>query len=345
MRLKPFELSQHLSSPLKPIYWVSGDEPLQLGEACDAIRAAARNQEYGVREIYHVDRDFQWQQLTAAAQSLSLFSERRLLELRLNGAKLDDAGRSALVEYASRPPEDTVLLISGAKLEASVSKAKWFNEVMNQAVLIQVWPVEHGELPAWIGRRLQQKGFQATAEVARFLAERVEGNLLAAVQEIEKLFLLTGGGRLDMESVVAAVSDSARYDVFVLADACLAGNGARVARIVTGLEEEGVAPTLVLWSLAKDARTAALLAFAQSQGQALEALFPRMGVWDKRKPLFHKALGRFRAERWQDLLRLCTRVDKVIKGQAPGNPWQELLQLALRMAGVKAPSPPRTLPL
>lgn len=335
MRLRTDDLEGHLKRGLLPIYLVSGDEPLQLNEATDALRAAARAQGYTEREVLQVETGFDWASLAAAGSNLSLFAERKLIELRLPSGKPGDAGAKALTAYAAAPSPDNLLLISCGKLEKQQQSSKWFKALEAAGAVLQVWPVEPRALPGWIRQRLLSRGMQPTPEAAQLLAERVEGNMLAAAQEVEKLVLLHGAGPLDGEAVRAAVADSARYDVFELADAALGGDAARCARIVEGLRGEGEEPVLILWALVREVRTLALIAAEQAAGTPLDALLQQQRVWDKRKPLYHAALKRHNLRRWRALLRRAARLDRICKGAEPGTPWDELLQFSLLMAGVR----------
>ncbi|PKM45737.1 MAG: DNA polymerase III subunit delta [Gammaproteobacteria bacterium HGW-Gammaproteobacteria-1] len=335
MRLRPEQLPAHVERPLLPIYLVSGDEPLQLNEATDALRAAARAQGFGEREVLQVETGFDWAALAAAGSNLSLFAERKLIELRLPSGKPGDAGAKALTAYAAAPSPDNLLLISCGKLEKQQQSSKWFKALEAAGAVVQVWPVEPRALPGWIRQRLLSRGMQPTSEAAQLLAERVEGNMLAAAQEVEKLVLLHGAGPLDGEAVRAAVADSARYDVFELADAALGGDAARCARIIEGLRGEGEEPVLILWALVREVRSLALIAAEQAGGAALDTLLQQQRVWDKRKPLYQAALKRHNLRRWRALLRRAARLDRICKGAEPGTPWDELLQFSLLMAGVR----------
>jgi DNA polymerase-3 subunit delta len=335
MRLRPDQLAGHLRQRLSPVYLISGDEPLQIQEAADAIRAAARAQGFSERQVLHVESNFDWGVLAAEANALSLFAERKIIDLRLPSAKPGDKGSKALVEYTARPPEDNLLLITAGKLEREQQNSKWFKAIDGCGVVVQVWPLDHKTLPGWIQQRLAARGLSATPEAVALLAERVEGNMLAAAQEVEKLAMLYGEGQLDVEAVRGAVADSSRYDVFELADAALAGDAARCARILEGLRGEGDEPVLILWALVREIRTLALIAAEQAGGTPLDALFSQHRIWDKRKPLFRTALGRAPARRWQQLLRRAARTDRICKGMEQGSPWDELLQLSLLMAGTR----------
>jgi len=334
MKLRPDQLETHLQKPLAPIYIVSGDEPFQLGEACQAIRAQARAQGVTEREVLHVDRSFDWNQLTASAGAMSLFAERKLIEVRLPSGKPGDAGAKALLAYAGQPAAENVLLLVTGKLEAAQQRSKWFKALEGAGVVVQIWPIEPTRLPQWIRQRLQQRGLQASAEAVQLLADRIEGNLLAADQEMEKLLLLNGPGKVDVEQVVAAVADSARYDAFALMDAALAGDARRVSRIVFGLRGEGAEAIALLGAMTYQLRTMCAMAADMARGEALEQVLASQRVWDKRKALVRGALQRHALKRWQGFIYRVGEIDRMIKGQAEGIVWDELLQLALRIAGV-----------
>lgn len=337
MQLKPEQLAQHLNKGLAPIYLLYGDEPLLVQEAADAIRAAARAQGYSEREVFAVDKVFDWNQLTESSNNLSLFAERRILEVRMPGGKPGDAGGKALRAYAERPPEDTLLLIISGKLDAQQRKSKWVTDLEAAGVGIPVWPVEVQQLPQWIRARMQRLGLQPSAEAAGLLAERVEGNLLACAQEIDKLRLLLDAGPVDAAAVAAAVADSARFDVYALVDAALAGEADRSLRMLAGLRGEGVEPVLVVWALARELRGLAAMAWEMGRGEPVGAVMARHRVWAKRQAVVGKALPRHKPEAWQALLAACARLDRVVKGLAPGSPWDELVHLCLCLAGRPLP--------
>ena len=339
MKLRAEQLTAQLSKQLLPIYVISGDEPLLLQEAADQVRAAARAADFTSRELLHADKSFDWGHLGEAANTLSLFAERRLLELRLPGGKPGTVGGKALMEYAERPPEDTVLMLICPKLDASAQKSKWFTSLERAGASVQIWPPEASRLPAWIGQRLSARGLRAGPEALDLLAQRVEGNLLAAAQEVEKLHLLFGEGELSVEQIADAVADSARFDIYGLADAALAGEGARAVRILNGLREEGVEPVLVLWALARELRGLAQMRAELAGGKQLSGVMAEYRVWQNRQATIKAALRRHDLAACRALLARAAMVDRAVKGFATGNPWEHLLQLALAIAGVPLPAP------
>ncbi len=339
MQVKSEQLAAHLTRGLAPVYVLSGDQPLLVQEAADAIRARARAEGFSEREVLDVDARFDWRTLAEAASSLSLFAERRILELRLPSGKPGDQGARALSEYAARPAADTLLLLIFGKLDAAARKSKWYGVLTQVGVELIAWPIAREALPGWVAQRMKARGLLPEGRAAALIAERAEGNLLAAVQEIDKLWLAQGAGRVDEEQVQAAVTDQARFDVFALADAALAGDAARCARVLAALRGEGEEPVLILWALTRELRALAAIAGDGERGMALAASLARHKVWDKRKPLVQAALRRLPVRGWRALLAECARLDAVIKGQASGNPWDELLHLSLRFSGQSLPLP------
>ncbi len=333
MKLPLERLGQHLRAELAPVYLLSGDEPLQREEAADAIRRAAREQGFDEREIHHVEAQFDWNRLYQSSHSLSLFAQKRLIELRCASAKLDANGRQAMLDYLAAPPPDCVLLLIMPKLDKSAQAGKWFKQLEGTGVVIQVWPVDHAALPGWLERRAKSRGLRLESAAARLLAERVEGNLLAASQELDKLSLLCPEGRIDEQTVIDWVADSAQYDIYGLVDCALAGDAARFAHMLAGLRDSGAAANLVLWALSNEIRTLAQMSWRQARGEGGEQLLRQFRVWPKRKAAVSAALRRLQPGQWLRLLHWAAQVDRVVKGQSVGNPWDELLLLGLAVAG------------
>lgn len=335
MKIRFDQLEAHLQKGLQPIYLLSGDEPLQLMEAGDAIRRHARENGYGEREVMHAESGFDWNNLLAASGSMSLFAEQRLLELRLPSGKPGKEGGAVLADYAANPPPDTLLLIISGKIERASQNSKWYKSLDSAGATLTVWPIDPPALPGWVSQRMRSRGMQPSQEAAQLLAERVEGNMLAAAQEVEKLLLLYGEGEISAEQVEEGVADSARYDIFELVDTALLGDVPRTTRVMQGLRGEGVEPILVLWALLREIRAMAQMATEMARGLGADQAMAGQRVWDKRKPPVRAGLQRHNLNRWQLLLRRAGRIDRMIKGVEAGNPWDELLQLALLMAGVR----------
>lgn len=335
MQIRPEQLEQHLKRELAPIYFVYGDEPLLVQEACDVIRAQARAAGCTEREVYSVESGFDWQAFLQAGDSMSLFADRKLVELRMPTGKPGDAGAKALAEYAARPAPDNVLLIMAGKLEAAARKSKWHQALENVGVVVPIWPLEVKQLPAWVSRRMQARGLKPTTEAVTLLVERVEGNLLACAQEIEKLALVHGVGPIDVEQVTNSVANSSRFDAFTLVDAALEGDAVRVTRILDSLRLEGVESILVLWAITRELRLMADCAQAMQRGQFVDGALAASKVWDKRKPLMRSGLQRHKPLVWRRLLQRAGGIDQLIKGGRAGNVWDELLELSLWIGGVR----------
>ena len=330
MKIRADQLTGHLAAKLLPAYLVSGDEPLLVGEAVDAIRQTARADGYSEREVFFVERGFDWNALRAAGHSLSLFATRRILEVKMPGGKPGVDGARALAELIERPPPDTLLLIVTEQLDRDTQKSAWVGAAQEHGAWVQVWPVKIGELPGWIGARMARHGLRPDAAAARLLAERVEGNLLAAHQEIEKLALLNPGGAIDEAAVAHAVANSARYDVFQLSEAALDGDAARALRILSGLKSEGTEPPLVLWALAKEVRALWQGEMRAHSGEPASSA----PMWSRASPALSKAQQRAGRLPLDQLLRDLSQIDRMIKGHAAGDPWDALARMATAVAGV-----------
>jgi DNA polymerase-3 subunit delta len=330
MQLRPDQLEHALAKSLLPVYLVSGDEPLQAMEASDSIRAACRKQDYLEREVMDVDKNFEWQHFLDEASTLSLFSSRRILDLRIPSGKPGREGSQAIKQYLERPADDTVLIISSGKLDGASKKAAWFKAIETAGVVIQCWPVGPDRLPAWIKQRFSASNMQPDKTVVDYVCQHVEGNLLAAAQEIDKLYLILGPGRVSFEAVREAITENSRFNVFELLDSALQGDRARVVRILQGLAAEGIEPIIINWALARDLR---LLAHVVNDPASADFTLKRSGVWSNRIGLYKACLGRHGATSIQALLRRCALIDRVIKGVSEGNVWDELRGLSFQLAG------------
>jgi DNA polymerase-3 subunit delta len=330
MRLKPEQLSVALQKSLAPLYFVSGDEPLQIGEAADEIRSAAKKAGFSVREVLSVDGDFEWSTLRQEAGAFSIFAEKKIIDLRIPSGKPGTEGAKALIEYCDLLPADTLLLISAGKLSASAQKTRWFQTLEKVAVVIQVWPLQGKDLLQWLQRRGQKKGMQVDKEALRLLASRIEGNLLAAAQEIEKLYILHGSHPISRQEVENLVADSARFDVFKLMDSLLSGRSNRAIRIMHGLKAEGVAEPVVLWALSREARNLFNIETELNQGGGhKDSVLGKHHIWDKRKQIVNMALNRLKIKDLEEILLLCAKADQQIKGQLQGDCWESMFSIAL----------------
>lgn len=340
MQLRPERLEAHLNESLAPAYLLTGDETLLIQEAADQIRAAARAQGFSERQIYQVDnRYFDWDPVLAEANSPSLFADKKILELRLATGKPGDKGSKAIAELCEQLADDSLLLIIAPKLDKSSLKTKWVKALDSIGGVLQIWPVNAAQLPRWIETRLKQSGITASRQVVDILAERVEGNLLAAAQEVEKLKLLAPDGKVDASIVSAAVSDSARYNVFDLIDKTLTGDAWAAAQTLRGLQEEGVEPRSVLWALTREVRTLAKSAEAIAKGVRPDQTLNQPGMWDQRKAALRKALKRISAAQANLLLLQSAGTDRAIKGMRNAAPWNELLDIVLSLSGHNAIHP------
>jgi DNA polymerase III subunit delta len=327
VKLNADSLSGHLARDLKPAYLVSGDEPLLAAEATDAIRRKARESGFTERRVFFVERGFDWNELRAETQALSLFAERRVLDVRMPSGKPGD-GAELLQELVQNPPPDQLLLVSCGKFEYQALQGEWIKAFERSGVWVQVWPVDLSRLPDWIGARMRSRGLIAEPAAAELLAERAEGNLLAAQQEIDKLALLVKPGAVDAASLSQVVADSARFDVFQLGEAALRGDARRALRILDGLRGEGVEPTLILWALGRELRAVWKHLLAERGGKSAPGWRPR--------PALLAAAQRLRNLPLEPLVRLAVRADRTIKGREIGDPWDALAMLVARFVGVSA---------
>lgn len=336
MQLRHDGLEAHLAKTLAPLYVITSDEHLLALEAADKIRKAARAQGFSEREVLVVERSFKWSELLAANQSQSLFGDRKLIELRIPTGKPGRDGGQALQDYAGALNPDNLTLITLPKLDWQTQKSAWVAALQQAGVYIDIPLVERVQLPTWIGTRLAAQGQSADRQSIDFIADRVEGNLLAAHQEIQKLALLYPEGKLTFEQVQDAVLNVARYDVFKLNEAMLAGDTARLVRMIEGLKGEGEALPLVLWAMAEEIRTLLKLKALSAQGKSVGMLMKEYRIWGPREKLMEPALRRMKLTMLEDALQQAAQVDKMVKGLRSrafaGDAWDALLQLGLKVA-------------
>ncbi|WP_045728297.1 DNA polymerase III subunit delta [Xanthomonas sp. GPE 39] len=338
MELRPEQLlTQPATQPLHPVYLIAGPETLRVLEAADAVRARARAAGIGEREVFDADgRDFDWDQLYSSFNSPSLFSPRRLIELRLPSGKPGKEGSEVIAAFCADPPPDVVLLITCNEW-SKAHQGKWADAVGRIGVIAVAWAIKPHELGDWIERRLRGKGLRADAGAVQRLAERVEGNLLAAAQEIDKLALLSDGQGLDVAAMELLVADAARYDVFRLAEATLGGQASALRRMLAGLRAEGEAVAALLPILIKELLRTAVLAKVQAAGGNLAAEMKAQGIWEARQAPFKRALQRHGApRRWERFVVEAGRIDRIAKGRADGDAWVALERLLLAVAEAPA---------
>jgi DNA polymerase-3 subunit delta len=352
MQLRADQLAAHLAKGLKPLYTVHGDEPLLAQEAGDAIRAAARAAGYSERKVFTASgAHFDWSGVLGAAQAMSLFAERQLIEIRVPNGKPGKDGSEALQRYCETLADDVVTLVQLPRLDRQQQQSAWFTALDAAGVMLRVEPIERRELPAWIVRRLASQGQrvadgEAGARTLAFFADRVEGNLLAAHQELQKLALLYPQGVLSFEQVEAAVLNVARYDVFKLGEAVLAGQVARALRMLDGLRAEGEAPVLVHWTLAEDIRALKRVHDAVAQGKPLPMALREQRVWGVKEKLFERVLPLLADHQLAHLVEAAHICDGIVKGLKhlgwPLDPWDALKRLVLlAMQALSAPAAAR----
>jgi DNA polymerase-3 subunit delta len=317
---------------LASIYLLSGDEPLLIQEQCAAIRTRAKQEGFTERQFMQADKNFNWQNLAIAANNLSLFSEKTIIELNMPNAKPGDAGSKALQAYVKNLPNDKILLITTSKLDASAQKSKWFKALESAGVFIAIWPIDKLRLPQWIAQRMQQNQLKTTPEGLKLLAEYSEGNLLSLAQEIEKLRLLYGPGNLSTEQIALAIADNSRFNIFDLVDNALIGNSKKIIHILHCLKNEKTEPTLILWALARELRTLASMSKTMQQGYSADQVIQQFHVWQKRKPCIKQALQSHAYNGILELLQQCAALDRIIKGVTLGNIWDELENLCLKLS-------------
>lgn len=326
------ELPRHLASGLKPLYVVYGDAPLLAMEAADSIRAAARAAGYSERETFVAEQHFKWAELRNSAQTLSLFADRKVIDLRIPSGKPGVEGGQALQDYVANLSPDIVTLIWLPKLDWATQKTQWFGALERHGVMVSADDIPRSALPRWIAARLKRQDQNADEATLEFLADRCEGNLLAAFQEIQKLALLFPVGQLSFEQVRDAVMDVARYNIFKLSEAMLSGDTARFARILDGLRAEGTATVLVLWAVSEDIRTLGKVLQAVQRGGNPGNAIRDLRVRRDRQGLIENAARRIKLPFVERAIQQAARLDKTIKGLRQGDAWDELLQLGLRFS-------------
>lgn len=340
MELKPEQLAGHLADgPLRPAYLIAGPEPLRVLEAADAVRAAARAQGTTEREVFEAEgqREPDWNGLQASFRAPSLFASRRLIEVRLPSGKPGKEGAAVLGEFCEAPPADVTLMVVAGDWSLKQHGGKWSEAIARVGVVSVCWAVKPHELAGWIERRLRSHGLNADSAAVQVLADRVEGNLLAAAQEIDKLALLADGQPLDAERMQGLVADAARFDVFRLLDAAMNGQGVQVSRMLDGLRAEGVAVPALLGMVVMELQRCAALAFAAKRGGNMAAEFKAQRIWDSKQAVYRRALQRHDARHWEAFVAQAGRVDRIAKGRGrpghdPADAWVALERLLLAVA-------------
>ncbi|MCW8929571.1 MAG: DNA polymerase III subunit delta [Gammaproteobacteria bacterium] len=350
MQIRPEQLRNDLKARQHPVYMVCGEEPLQHRETVDMLRKAAKYYGYEEREVYTADVSFDWNLLITAANELSLFASKKLIEIHMPTGKPSDKG-NALIQYCENLPPDIILLIVAGKVESATRKSKWYKALDKVAAIISVWPIEGQQLNQWLQYRLQSKDLKLDADSIQLINDRVEGNLLAADQEIEKLSLLhpvvlSGDDKktaahiitLDYEQVSEAVFDSARFNLFDLFDCSLSGDLKRASRMLYGLQREGLSIILIMSLFTREVRmlakmTAVLYPEGKGQQPSVDTAMKGVYIFPKRKALITQTLRKTRPQLWQSLLKQLLQADKMAKGMEQGDPWDMMQLILARVAG------------
>jgi len=342
MLLKGEQLAAHLERDLRPLYVLYGDDPLLVIEAADAIRAKARQQGYSEREVLTVLPQFDWGTLLAAGGNMSLFGDKKLIDLRIPTGKPGKEGSAALQQWCQHLSMDNLLLITLPELDWREEKAVWFTALVNAGVAIKLMAPPLAELPGWIAGRLRRQQQSADLESLKFIAERVEGNLLAAHQEIQKLGLLYPTGQLNMAQIREAVLNVARYDIDGLREALLAGDIGRLTRTLDGLMQEGEPAPLVLWAMSEEIRALTIIRAGIDSGKPVDMLLKDAKVWGPRAVPVKKALQRLNTATLEAALKHAGKIDRMVKGIGYGNIWEEFLRLGLSLCGPASPKTARS---
>ncbi len=332
--LRPENLAASLKNQIAPVYLVSGDEPLLIQEACDAIRKAAKAQGFSERELYHSEANFDWHYVRQNLNSLSLFSDKTFIEVRVDNGKIDENASEVITEYCEQAQDDSLLLLVMPKVDKRKQNQAWYKSIEQRGHTVTVWPVGPENLHRWIDQRLKSAGIHADSAAIDILCTKIEGNLLAAVQEIEKLKLIADKQSIDAETMANAVMDSARYSVFSLIDRALAGDARACVRSLHGLQAEGLAPLTVVWALTREIKTLLSIREAMNAGESFELAARKSGVWQNRMQLTRTAVNRLKLEQLQYMVRNLALADRTIKGLNKGDEWNILLDIVLNLSGL-----------
>lgn len=340
MRLRPDQLETHLQrSGLAPVYCLSGDEPLQMLEAADMIRLRARETGTQERTVLDVDKGFDWNTLARESGNLSLFSDRRLIELRLGGHKPGKSGSDALTEYANNINNDNILLVTTARADKATQQSRWYRALDQAGVTIPIWPVDGNRLSDWIVQRMRRLGKQLDRDAAELIAQRTEGNLLAARQELEKLCLLVDKDRISLQDVMESVADSARHDVFVLIEQAYLGRTERVAIMLRGLRGEGTEPIGIFGALMWEFRRLCSMSDAVANGAGTDRVMNDYRIWPQRRKATGEVLKRLDINQFTGLLMEANTIDRSLKGANHQDSWELLENFLFRLAGIRLQSP------
>lgn len=332
MQVKPEQVLSELNNKVPPLIWVAGDETLLVQESCDEIRKFAQEQGFIEREVYTVQTKFDWNILLEAGNNLSLFAEKKLIDLRLNSAKLDDAGKKALHAYLEDPSPDNLLLISSPKIEKAATNTKWFKQIEAKAFVVVIWPINSQNLAVWIKQRLKRHDLVANEHAIDIICQRTEGNLLATAQEIDKLSILADSKELDAAMVARAVADSSRFNVFTLIDTALGGNSGRALNILYHLKAESEDPLKILNFICRELRSLCKMAMLIENGQSVNAAMQSERIWRNKMGPISTALNNHSLNQLQAYLSDASLIDQSVKGLNKLNTWDELARLVLALS-------------
>jgi len=331
MRVKPEQLAASLQNTLAPVYLLGGEEPLLLQECCDQVREAAKAQGFLERELLHVGQGFDWSELQQVATP-SLFGSRKVIDLRLRTGKPGREGSKKLIEWADSPDPDMLLLVSCEQWDAGSRKSKWAGALAKAGVQVDIWPISARSLPDWLQQRMQQQGMQPEPEALRVLADRLEGNLLAAKQEIDRLALLKGPGPISAEDVLKAVADSSRFDAWVLTEHMLTGNLKDGLRVAAGLKRMDTPIPPLLGALLKELKATEAFRLAMRGGESESVAFRRLNIWYAKQGLIRNAARRLNTRKLFEAFKMLSLIDRQSKGRAAGDPWRSIDDLLMLLA-------------
>jgi DNA polymerase III subunit delta len=331
MKIAIQQLAQHLKKQLAPVYLICGDELLLKQEACVSIRKQAEDLGFNERLQFTLKPSFDWGGFFAAANNLSLFSDKILLELSLDAA-LQENGNKALLKYLQNPPNNKILLLIAGKLEASMQKTAWYKTLDTVGIIIQIWPLDNSQFLTWLINTAKTQGLALDNENIKIIAELTSGNLLAAKQELEKLFLLYGNSKITAEQLITALTDNSRFDIFKLVDAAMQGDSKLILQILARLKNEGVEPTLIVWAFARQLRMLIVMAHAIQGGKTLADVLEQKKFWGNQKNFIKRTLQQYKLTELQNMLSHLQQIDLVIKGAVTNNLWNMLEEFSLKFA-------------
>jgi DNA polymerase-3 subunit delta len=332
MEISRQQLPQHIKRKLAPVYLLSGDEHLLIDEAILSIREEAKKLEFSSRGSFMVQQNFSWEALALELNNLSLFTEKSIVELRIGNAKIGDVGSLVLQNYAANPSKDKLLIIIADKLDASIKKTKWYENVNAVGVLMQVWPLDQNQFRNWIANKLREHNVTLEDDGLNLLIDHVEGNLLAASQEIVKLKMIYGEGLITLENLVRAITEVSDFDVYDLAASAFLGEPKKVIKILDRLKGGGSEPAIILWAITRELRIAISVFLKMEKGEDLEQIFLQQKIKPSQKIALKKILQRHKLNQLEKMLILSAKIDFLIKGAIEGNVWRELSELLLLIA-------------